>query len=76
MDIDRNRARAQDALDAYLTSAYPSFPAQQLAPADIETALVDLVADLLHLADSHGVTGEYVLDRARGYYVEELNGVP
>lgn len=61
----RSRRAAQKALDTY--RAIPGFKV------DEETALSDLIADLMHLADSKDVSGEYIADRARGDYLEEKN---
>lgn len=59
-------AAAQTALDVY--RALPGFDV-----AGEETALTDLITDLMHLADYKEVSGEYIADKARDYYLEELN---
>jgi len=61
---ERTRAAAQAALDVY--RATPGFEV------DEETALSDLVADLMHLADSKDIDGEYIADKARGDYLDEV----
>lgn len=59
----RTRMAAQKALDTY--RSIPGFGV------DEETAISDLIADLMHLADSKDVSGEYIADRARGDYFAE-----
>ena len=58
---------AQAALDTYI--AHPGL--EEYETAEPETAFIDLIADLLHLADSLGVSGEYIADKARDYYDDE-----
>lgn len=59
------RRAAQKALNAYRST--PGFEV------DEETAISDLIADLMHLADSKNMSGEYLADKARGDYMEEKN---
>ena len=41
---------------------------------DYEQAMVDLLTDLMHLADREGEDFEELLSRARGHYKKEVDG--
>lgn len=58
------RQAARNALDAY--KAAPGMVK------DDELALVDLVADLMFLADSLDLSGEWVVDEASGHYRADI----
>lgn len=65
-DTERARTAAQNAVDAYLASDGISEGYE-----DSATVIVDLITDLMHLADSLGHSGEYVADRAADFYADE-----
>lgn len=66
MTKNRNTlAAAQTALDVY--RALPGFQVNE------EEGLADLITDLMHLADHKDVSGEYIADKAREYYLDELD---
>lgn len=58
-------AAAQTALDVY--RVLPGFEKKNEG-----TALSDLIADLMHLADHKDVSGEYLADKARDTYLDDL----
>ncbi len=41
---------------------------------DYEQAIVDLLSDLMHLADREGEDFESLLETARGHYLAEIDG--
>lgn len=61
---ERTRAAAQAALDVY--TGTPGFEEED------ENALSDLIADLMHLADSKDIDGEWVAGRAHDNYLAEV----
>lgn len=65
---DASRAAAQSALDAY--REHPT-----LGGNGDETDIMDLVADLLHLADTLdvGATASTILDDAEANYYDEID---
>lgn len=69
-NTDEARAAARSALQAYRSHATCGGNGD-------ETDLIDLVTDLLHLADTFTgedeTSGSYVLDKARDFYDEELD---
>ncbi len=39
-----------------------------------ETAIMDLLADLMHLSDIEGMNFDVLIERARGHYINEVVG--
>lgn len=60
----KTRKAAQVAL-----SKYRSIPGFRT---DEETAISDLIADLMHLADSKNFSGEYLAEKAHDDYLSEI----
>lgn len=68
-NTDESRAAARAALETYVGT--PGFEV------DDETGIVDLIADLMHLADSLtdvDTSGDFVADTASGHYHEDIDG--
>lgn len=64
----RTRAAAQNALDAYAASEGIS----EANADEPETLIPDLIADLMHLADSLGHSGEDLAGLATDFYADDL----
>jgi hypothetical protein len=47
---------------------------QSLTGTDMEDAVCDLTADLMHWCDRHGMDFDNELQRGHGHYVEETSG--
>lgn len=58
--------RGNDALDGYLAAVYGTYTED-----DRGNAIVDLIADLMHVAKAVGYDPDYVIERAAEYYAEE-----
>ena len=65
MGSKTNRQRAKQALRA--VRAYPTFEAE-----DLESSIVDLVADLLHLANNQNFVPADICQIATDHYVAEM----
>ena len=65
---------ARKALDVFATEAWGIGNPSTLDPADVEAALTDLIADLLHLATREGFDASAVLDTGRLHFNAELEG--
>lgn len=65
-NTDRTRKAAWNAINAYVES--DGIPDAN----DVETTITDLIADLMHLADSIDCGGESVANIAYDYYRMEL----
>ncbi|HKQ49874.1 MAG TPA: hypothetical protein VJZ71_17505 [Phycisphaerae bacterium] len=68
-----NRAEwAKQALAVFTATTYAGDHPDTMDRGDLETAVYDLIADLLHYAERQGFDVHEVLFRAHGHYEAEL----